>query len=307
VTSRGHRVAVVDIGSNSTRLFLCTGWGPGGPQGERRTTITALRRGAARDGAIAPEALGRLDTCLEDYAARIAAFGAAEVAAVATSAARDAPNRDEVASVVRARLGVPPRVLTGDEEARASFAGARLGIPDDAGVVMVVDVGGASTELVRGGPGGPEGAVSLQLGGVRQTERHLRHDPPLPEEVDALLADAGALVDGGLAAIGGPAPAVGVAGTVTSLAAMELGRYDPEAVHGHVLTPEAVAATAERLCAMTVAEREGIPGLEPQRAPVIHGACLIVRMVLERAGLDAMRVSERDLLDGVAMERLPRP
>lgn len=307
MTSPGHRVAVVDIGSNSTRLFLCTGWGPGGPAGERTTTITALRRGAAADGSIAREAVLRLDRCLEDYAARIAAFAPAVVVPVATSAARDAPNRGEVAAVVRARLGVPPRVLTGDEEARASFAGARLGVPDDDGVVMVVDVGGASTELVRGGPRGPEGTVSLQLGGTRQTERHLRHDPPLPDEVEALLAEAGGLVDGGLATIGGPAPAVGVAGTVTSLAAIELGTYDPAAVHGHVLTRAAVAAMAERLCAMTVAERAAIPGLEALRAPIIHGACLIVRAVLERAGLDAMRVSERDLLDGVAMAHLPHP
>ncbi len=307
MTSAGHRVAVVDIGSNSTRLFLCTGWGPGGPAGARRTTITALRRGAAADGSIAPEALARLDACLEDYAARIAGFRGAEVVAVATSAARDAPNRGDVAAVVRARLGVSPRVLTGDEEARASFAGARLGVPDDDGVVMVVDIGGASTELVRGGPGGPEGAVSLQLGGTRQTERHLHHDPPLTEEVGALLEDAGALVDGGLATIGGPAPAVGVAGTVTSLAAIEIGRYDPEVVDGHVLTRGAVTAMAERLCAMTVAERAEIPGLEALRAPIIHGACLIVRAVLDRAGLEAMRVSERDLLDGVAMAHLPHP
>lgn len=307
MTAAGRRVAVVDIGSNSTRLFLCTGWGPGGPAGERLTTITALRRGAAPDGSVAPEALDRLDTCLRDYAARIAAFGPAEVVPVATSAVRDAPNREAVAAVVRARLGVPPRVLSGDEEARAAFAGARLGVPDDPGVVMVVDIGGASTELVRGGPAGPEGAVSLQLGGTRQTERHLRHDPPLAEEAAALLDEAAALVNGGLARIGGPAPAVGVAGTVTSLAAIELGRYDPAEVHGHVLTRAAVASMSERLCAMTVAERARIPGLEPGRAPVIAGACLIVRAVLERAGLDEMRVSERDLLDGVAMAHLSPP
>jgi exopolyphosphatase/guanosine-5'-triphosphate,3'-diphosphate pyrophosphatase len=307
VSAAGRRVAVVDIGSNSTRLFLCTGWGPGGPEGERTTTITALRRGAGPDGSVSAEALARLDACLEGYAARIAAFAPDAVVPVATSAVRDAPNREEVAAVVRARLGVPPRVLTGEEEARAAFAGARLAVPEDAGEVMVVDIGGASTELVRGGPDGPAGAVSLQLGGVRQTERHLHHDPPLPEEIDALLADAGALVEDGLARIGGPAPAIGVAGTVTSLAAIEIGYYDRDAVHGHVLTLERVAALGRRLCAMTVAERERIPGLEPARAPVIAGATLIVRAVLERSGLASMRVSERDLLDGVAMEHLPRP
>jgi exopolyphosphatase/guanosine-5'-triphosphate,3'-diphosphate pyrophosphatase len=300
-------VAVVDIGSNSTRLFLCTGWGPGGPAGERITTITALRRGAGPDAAIAPEALGRLDECLRGYAERIAAFAPDALVPVATSAVRDAPNREAVAAVVRDRLGVPPRVLSGDEEARAAFAGARLGLGDDGGEVMVVDVGGASTELVRGGPGGVAAAVSLQLGGTRQTERHLHGDPPGPGEVAALLAEAGALVGDGLARIGGPAPAIGVAGTVTSLAAMEIGYYDPDAVDGHVLTLESVVAMGERLCGMTVAERARIPGLEPARAPIIAGACLIVRAVLERSGLDAMGVSERDLLDGVALGHLPHP
>jgi exopolyphosphatase/guanosine-5'-triphosphate,3'-diphosphate pyrophosphatase len=307
VNPSGHRVAVVDIGSNSTRLFLCTGLEPGGPAGERITTITALRRGAGPDGAIAPEALARLDDCLRGYAERVAAFGPDAVVPVATSAVRDAPNRDAVAAVVRARLGVPPRVLSGEDEARAAFAGARLGLADDGGEVMVVDIGGASTELVRGGPDGLAAAVSLQLGGTRQTERHLHTDPPRPGEVAALLADAGALVDDGLARIGGPAPAIGVAGTVTSLAAIEVGYHDPDAVHGHVLTRESVVAMGGRLCAMTVAERARIPGLEPARAPIIAGACLIVRAVLERAGLDAMRVSERDLLDGVALDHLPHP
>ena len=307
MTPPAGRLAIVDIGSNSVRLFLCTGWEDGGPAGERIATVTGLRRGAGPEGTIAPEALGRLDDCLAGYAERARGFGPDLVVAVATSAVRDAPNRGEVAAVVQRRMGVAPRVLSGDEEARVAFAGARLGVPAGTGTIMVVDIGGASTELVRGDGNGPAGAVSLQLGATRQTERHLRSDPPLPEEVRALRDDAAALVDGGLAAIGGAAPAVGVAGTVTSLAAIEIGRYDAEVVHGHVLARDVVARMADELCAMTVAERAGVPGLDPARAPTIAGATVIVAAVMERAGLDEMTVSERDLLDGVALSHLPRP
>ena len=307
MTAAASRLAVVDVGSNSVRLFLCTGWERGGPGGERVSTVTGLRRGAGPDGSIAPDALARLDDCLAGYAERVRGFAPDLVVAVATSAVRDAPNRGRVAEIVRRRLGVDPSVLSGDEEARASFAGARLGVPDGTGTIMVVDIGGASTELVRGGAEGPDGAVSLQLGGTRQTERHLHTDPPLPEEVRALRDEAGALVDGGLATIGGPAPAIGVAGTVTSLAAIEIGRYDEALVHGHRLARDVVEAMAADLCAMTVADRAKVPGLDPARAPTIAGATLIVAAVLERAGLDQMTVSERDLLDGVAMAHLPRP
>jgi exopolyphosphatase/guanosine-5'-triphosphate,3'-diphosphate pyrophosphatase len=305
VSAPSTGLAVVDIGSNSVRLFLCTGVDEGGPAGERIATVTGLRRGAAPDGSIAADALERLDTCLAGYAERARAFAPARTVAIATSAVRDAPNRDEVEAVVRDRLGVDPQVLGGDEEARLAFAGARLGAPGE-GPVMVVDIGGGSTELVRGDAGGPTGAVSLQLGGTRQTERHLHADPPQREQVDALREEAGGLVDGGLAQIGGPAPAVGVAGTVTSLAAIELGYYDPVAVHGHVLTRANVERMAAELCAMSVAEREKVPGLDPARAPTIAGASVIVAVVMERARLDSMTVSERDLLDGVALANLPQ-
>ena len=234
------------------------------------------------------------------------AFAPGHVAATGTSAVRDAPNRDQVADVVRARLGVELEVLSGDDEARLAFAGARLGAPG-AGPVMVVDIGGGSTELVRGDAGGPTGAVSLQLGGTRQTERHLSSDPPLLAEVRALREEARALVAEGLAAIGGPAPAVGVAGTITSLAAIDIGHYDPDLVHGHVLARATVERITAELCAMPVARRAEVPGLDPARAPTIAGASLIVCAVLESAQLDEMTVSERDLLDGLAMRYLDHP
>ncbi|HSI31506.1 MAG TPA: hypothetical protein VK951_09255 [Miltoncostaeaceae bacterium] len=300
------RLAVVDVGSNSLRLFLCEGIGPDGPRGERETTVIGLRRGAAPDGTIAPDALERLDRTLAGYAEAIDRFRPARTVPVATSATRDAPNRDPIAAVVEGRLRAPMRILTGEEEAAASFAGARLAVEGD-GPVMVVDVGGGSTELVRGGPAGPNGAVSLQLGAVRQTERHLAHDPPRPEELAALREEARGLIEPALAQIGGPAPVVGVAGTATSLAAMDIGRYDRDRVHRHRLSLETIDRLAERLAAMTVEERRGVHGLDPERAPVIVAGALIVAEAVRAAGSGEAMISETDLLDGVALAATGSP
>lgn len=299
------RVAVVDIGSNSVRLFLCAGVGRAGPEGERLSTVTGLRRGAAGDGAVAGAALERLDACLEDYAGRIAAFAPGRVVAVGTSAVRDAPNRERVADLVRARLATGLVVLDGGQEARAAFAGARLGAPGD-GPILVVDIGGGSTELVRG-EDAPGAGTSLQLGAVRHTERFLRSDPPGAAEVAALREDARALVAAALPGLGGSAPMVGVAGTITSLAAIDLGAYDRDRVHGHALTRERVEAITAGLCAMTVERRRSVPGLDPARAGVIAAGALIACAVLEAAGAGGMVVSERDLLDGVALAAVGSP
>jgi exopolyphosphatase/guanosine-5'-triphosphate,3'-diphosphate pyrophosphatase len=211
-----------------------------------------------------------------------------------------------VAAVVEARLGAPMRLLSGEEEARVSFAGARLAVDGD-GEVVVVDVGGGSTELVRGGPAGPESAVSLQLGAVRQTERHLHHDPPLPEELAALREEARALAGPVLRAAGAPVPVVGVAGTATSLAAIELGGYDRQRVHRHRLSLERVEELAARLAAMTVEERRGVQGLDPARAGVIVAGTLIVAEAVRAAGAGELMVSETDLLDGVALAAAGSP
>jgi exopolyphosphatase/guanosine-5'-triphosphate,3'-diphosphate pyrophosphatase len=300
VSPPGDRIAVVDLGSNSVRLFLCEGIDETGPAGERRTTVTGLRRGAAADGTIAEDALERLDACLADYAAAIARFAPGRVVAVGTSAVRDGPNRARVADLVRRRLGAGLTVLSGEDEARCSFAGARLGAGGDE-PIMVIDIGGGSTELVRGGPAGPEGAVSLQLGAVRQTEAHLASDPPAPHELEALRAEAAPLVRGALATIGGPAAAVGVAGTITTLAAIDLGAYDPGRVHRHRLSRSAIARITGDLAGMTVERRRTVPGLDPARAGVIVAGAVIAGVVLEEAGAQEMVVSERDLLDGVAL------
>lgn len=294
------RIAVADIGSNSVRLFLCDGIDADGPAGERRTTVTGLRRGAGPDGAIAEDALARLDECLAGYGAATAAFAPGRVIAVGTSAVRDAPNRDRVATVVRGRLGAGLTVLSGDQEARCAFAGARLGAETD-GPILVVDIGGASTELVRGDAAGPAAAVSLQLGAVRQTEARLASDPPAAAELAALRDEAGALVRAGLARIGGPAACVGVAGTITTLAAIDLGGYDPARVHRHRLDRATVSRILAELAALPLEERRRVPGLEPVRAGVIVAGAAIADVVMEEAGLGAMTVSERDLLDGVVL------
>lgn len=300
----GRPQAIVDVGSNSVRLFLCEGMGADGPEGPRLTTITSLKRGAAADGTLADAALDRLDACLADYGARADAAGATTGMALGTSAVRDAPNRVEVARRVAARLGLPLTVLTGDEEAGLAFAGARVAVPLP-GSVLVTDPGGASTELVRGGPDTPPATVSVQLGGVRTTEAFLHSDPPSAAEMDVMSREIRRVLTEALTRVGGPVragePVVGVAGTVTTLAAIDAGRYDPAVVHGRVLSRGRVREILSMLAGAPLAERRRVPGLEPARAPAIVGGAAIVLAVLEVAGAEQLTVSERDLLDGAAL------
>ncbi len=299
-----ERVAVVDIGSNSTRLFLCERIGPAGPEGERLTTITGLRRGAGADGSVTPEALGRLADCLAGYRERIDAFGVdGRTIAVGTSAVRDAPNRGEIESVVARALGADLRVLAGAHEAELAYIGARLAVDGD-GPVVVMDIGGGSTELVRGDTRGPTSAVSLDVGAVRFTEQFLHHDPPTEEEVSDLRREVATMVVPALSALGGPVPMIGVAGTMTSLAAIAQGGYDPERVHGAILPALEVEEIALHLASIPLGERRRVPGLHPERASSIVAGSLIAATVLAAAGVDEVAVSERDLLDGAVL-RLP--
>ena len=301
MTHPDTRIAVVDLGSNSVRLFLCDGSDEAGPTGERRTTVTGLRREAGSDGAIAEDALGRLDACLVAYARPVAEFAPGRVVVVGTSAVRDAPNRDRVAALVRRRLGAEMTVLAGDDEARCSFAGARLGA-EGAAPILVVDIGGGSTELVRGDQNGPSGAISLQLGAVRQTEQHLATDPPTTHELVALREQAWDLVISALETIGGSAPTlVGVAGTITTLGAIDLGAYERDRVHGHRLSGSTIHLITAELARMPEERRRAVPGLDPARAGVIVAGAIIADVVLEATGLPEMVVSERDLLDGVVL------
>ena len=295
-----RHVVVVDIGSNSTRLFLCDGVDAAGPRGERTTTITALRRGAGSDGSIAADALGRLDDCLTRFGATIDAFGADEVIAVGTSAVRDAPNRDRVAAIVRKRLGADLRVLAGAHEAELSYVGARLATSGD-GAVIVMDIGGGSTELVRGDASGPTSAVSLDVGGVRFTDLFLHDDPPTAAQVRAVRDEAAGLVIPALAALGGPAPMLGVAGTMTTIAAIANGGYDPEHIHGMVLATGEVHEITDHLVSLPLEERRRVPGLDPDRAPSIVAGALIACTILDAAEAAEVAISERDLLDGVRL------
>lgn len=296
----GAPVAVVDVGSNSVRLFLCEGADSDGPSGPRFTTVTGLRRGADVDGAVAAEALDRLDSCLAAYGRRMRDAGARAGVALGTSAVRDAPNRAEVADRIAARLGLPLTVLSGAEEAALAFAGARLAVTGH-GPVLVLDVGGGSTELVRGDGSGVLGAVSLQVGAVRCTEGFLYGDPPTAAQLDALRR----AVEPGFAAavdrVGGPAPMIGVAGTVTTLAAIRAGRYDPAIVHGSELTLDEVEGMLDRLAVLPLHARREVPGLDPARAPVIVAGAAIVACAMRAAGAARLEVSERDLLDGAAL------
>lgn len=301
-------VAIVDVGSNSVRLFLWEGSGEDGPRGPRLTTVTGLRRNAGEDGTIDPDALSRLSACAATYGEMMRVRGVGAGVALGTSAVRDAPNRAAVARIIGDQLGLPLTIVSGTVEARLAYAGARLAV-EDAGPAIVLDVGGGSTELVRGGPSGPTGAVSLQIGAVRSTEAYLAADPPHAGELARLREDVGAALTDAVAGIGGPAPLVGVAGTVATLAAVDLGIYDPRRVHGHVLTRARVEEMLSWMSGLPSAERALIPGLEPARAPVIVAGAAIVAGAIAAVGVESMRVSERDLLDGAALyaERLLEP
>lgn len=293
--------AVVDVGSNSVRLLLMQRMDPDGAVGERVVTVTGLRRGAAADGTVTPDAIARLDECLADYAGRLAAAGRPPVVAVGTSAVRDAPNRGAIEEVVRARLGTRLRVVTGEQEATLSFAGARLVMEGRPGRCTVLDIGGGSTEVVEGDAAGPGRAVSLQLGVNRQGDMITRDPPPAPE-VQAIVDVAEGMVREATAGFGPTGLLVGVAGTVTTVAAVMLGHYDPVVIHGMEVTRDDVVQVLECLAGVDTAARARTPGLHPDRVNVIVPGLAILLGCLDALGVDRLLVSERDILDGVAME-----
>lgn len=295
------RAAVVDVGSNSTRLLLLEAIGPDGAAGERVTTLTGLRRGAAPDGSLTPEALERLGACLDAFAARIAAAGSPPVVAVGTSAVRDAPNRGHVVALVRDRLGADLEVVDGRREAALAFAGARLALADGSSPCRMLDIGGGSTEVVQGDESGARHAVSLPLGVNRQGEM-ICADPPPPGDVIAVRAVARALVHEAAGAFPAAGPLLGVAGTITTAAAILDGGYDPDEVHGMVITRDQAEAVLSRLAAMDDADRRAVAGLHPDRANVIVPGLAILCGALEALEADKIVVSERDILDGIALE-----
>jgi exopolyphosphatase/guanosine-5'-triphosphate,3'-diphosphate pyrophosphatase len=300
------RVAVVDIGTNSTRLLIADVTADGLTELERRSVVTRLGEGVDATGELGEAPQQRVFAVLEEYAAAIAAHDCEARTAVMTSAVRDASNGARFAAVVRERFGLDGRTLTGDEEAELTFLGATASRDrDDPTELLVVDIGGGSTELVTGAHGDVAFHVSTQAGVVRHTERHLHSDPPRPEELAALTADVRAVVEAAVpAAVREHAQAaVAVAGTATMCAAMdlELEPYDSDRVEGHVLSLATLRGQLERLASVPLEERRRTPGLHPERAPTIVAGVALLIEVITAFGLDRVQVSDRDILWGVAL------
>lgn len=302
------RVAAVDCGTNSIRLLVADlpPSGSGAPLTDlaRRMEIVRLGEGVDRTGRLSAAALARTRTALAGYAAEIRRLGARRVRMVATSATRDAANADEFTAMVVDTLGATPEVVSGDEEARLSYTGAVAGLPPGADPpYLVVDIGGGSTELVAGREQ-VERAVSVDIGCVRMTERHLPDDPPTPDQVAAAEADITAAVGTALAQVGGrrPATLVGLAGSVTTVAGIALGlpAYQPERIHHSRIRYEQVAKVTAELLGMPRSQRLALPVMHPGRADVIGAGALILRVVMAQAGADSVLVSEHDILDGIA-------
>jgi exopolyphosphatase / guanosine-5'-triphosphate,3'-diphosphate pyrophosphatase len=305
----------------------------------RRMEIVRLGQGVDRTGRLAPEAIERTRVALATYAAEIESLGAEKVRMCATSASRDASNADEFRAMVIETLGVAPEVVTGLEEARLSFTGAVRGLPADARPpFLVVDIGGGSTEFVVGPAGASarsersgaaragrgragmrgepasvavagrdstvDAAISVDIGCVRMTERHLRSDPPTAEEIAAAEADITAAVDRALAAVPGrdASTLVGLAGSVTTVVAiaLDLTAYEPQRIHHARASYDEVAKVTADLLAMSAAQRLAIPVMHPGRADVIGAGALVLRVIMERAGMDSVVASEHDILDGIA-------
>ncbi len=298
------RVAALDCGTNTLKLLVADLDPSSGRHTElvRDLQVTRLGQGIDRTGRIGADALARtLEGCAE-YAAVVDRLAVERLRFCATSAARDARNGAEFAAGVRDRFGVDVEVLSGGEEAALSYAGAVRGLGDPAGTVLVVDVGGGSTELVLGEGRRVVASGSADVGSVRLTERHLAGDPPTPAECAAAAADA----DRGLGALpvraSDATTVVGVSGTVVTVAAHALGltALDPARLHGARLPAGGVRASCAALLGATVGERRAMPMMLPGRADVIGGGAVVLDRVLAAAGTDSLVVSTQDLLDGIA-------
>jgi exopolyphosphatase / guanosine-5'-triphosphate,3'-diphosphate pyrophosphatase len=301
----GMRVAVVDIGTNSTRLLVAEVAGEAVTELDRRTIVTRLGEGLEATGRLADAAAERVSSALTEYREAIDRLGAERVVGVATSAMRDAENGPDFRDEIERRFGIDARTISGDEESRLTFLGATAGREVGA-QTLVIDIGGGSTEFVTGRPGTePDFHISTRMGSVRQTERHLLSDPPAAAELAALAEDARAIVEGNVPA-GVRArveSGIAVAGTATSLAAIdqELDPYDPERVHGYRLGQDACERILARLADLPLERRREVTGLHPDRAPTIVAGTGILLESMRACGLDEIEVSERDILHGAAL------
>jgi exopolyphosphatase / guanosine-5'-triphosphate,3'-diphosphate pyrophosphatase len=304
MAERSQRVAVIDVGTNSTRLLVADVDG-GVSVVERHSRVTRLGRGVDLSGQLSDEAIEAACAAIADYVSICAETDARKITAIATSAVRDASNGGAFVAELRERFALSARVLDGEEEARLTYRGATAEQLPTA-PTLVIDIGGGSTELIVGT--GEEIAfhASLQAGVVRHTERHLSADPPTAVELEALAGDVRALIE---TALDGHEEArasagIAVAGTPTSLAAVELGLepYDPARVHGHVLSLETIQRLLSRFASTPLAERAATPGLHPDRAPTIIAGGVILIEAMRAFGLEQIQASEHDILYGMALQ-----
>jgi exopolyphosphatase / guanosine-5'-triphosphate,3'-diphosphate pyrophosphatase len=297
------RVAAVDLGTNSTRLLVADVENGRLDEVSRRLTITRLGEGVDERRRLLPVPIARVRNCLAEYRRELESLGAERTLCIATSSVRDAENGEAFLGEVEWSYGFATRLLSGEEEAAMMIRGVTSGRPPLDGV-LVVDIGGGSTELVLAETGDVAFSTSLDVGCVRITERFLGSDPPSRPE----LAAAGAYVRSLLPELAATA-AIGVAGTVTTLATLDLGdsEYDPERTHGHRMPLASVEEQLERLAAMTTDERVGVPGIERGRAPVIVAGIVVLREVMRAYGLEEIEVSERDVLHGAAFAAAELP
>lgn len=294
-------MAAVDCGTNSTRLLVVDA---DGTTLERRMKVTGLGQGVDATGHLREDAIRRTADVLAEYRDVLGSFGVGGVRASATSAVRDADNADQFFAAAQAALGTRPELLSGEEEGKTAFLGATSDLSDDRDVV-VADVGGGSTELVRGRPGRePEELVSLPMGCVRLTERYLHHDPPTPEELRDARDEADSLLEGARRILprGGDFLLVGLAGTVSTLASLELAleTYDPSLIHHFSLSAAAVAKWEKLLGSEGPTERLDHAGMPSERVPTIVGGTTVVNALMRWSEADVLLVSESDILDGLA-------
>jgi exopolyphosphatase / guanosine-5'-triphosphate,3'-diphosphate pyrophosphatase len=293
------RVAAVDLGTNTTRLLVADVDDGRIADVHRESRITRLGEGVDARGRLLPVAIARVHNALSDYRRTLERLGAERTLLVATSAVRDAENGEAFLGEVEWSYGFATRLLSGDEEAQLT----RRGVDPKPGT-LVVDIGGGSTELIV-----DDFHTSLDIGSVRYTERFIHTDPPDPQELDECERAVHAILEERVQAKA--QSAIGVAGTMTTLAALDLGleQYDRTRVHGHRLTAAAARAQLARLAALPLHERRELPAIEPDRAPVIVAGAVILVSILAHFGLDEIEVSERDILDGIALAatELPEP
>jgi exopolyphosphatase/guanosine-5'-triphosphate,3'-diphosphate pyrophosphatase len=297
------RIAVIDLGTNTTRLLVADVDGGRVRELDRRSEVTRLGEGVDSSGRLADRAMDRVAAAVAQFRQAIDALGPARVVAVATSAVRDAANGDELLARLRDDYDVYPRTISGDEEARLTFLGATSGRAVE-GPVLVLDIGGGSTEFVVGEPGGePSFHVSTRAGSVRQTERHITGDPPPPDDVADLAREVQLTIEGDVPALvrGGVERGIAVAGTATSLAAIDQKLDHRESVDGYRLELAACEQMLALLAELPLDRRREVTGLHPDRAPTIVAGAVILVEAMRAFDLEAMETSEADILHGAAL------